>query len=281
MKKIIVAIDGLNYKKDTIEFAITMANHLNGHLVGLFLSDRTYHSYKIYTLDSGNIMTDEEIKKAEAGDIELRQEAVQNFEMACNLHHIPFSVRENRNIALPELIHESIYADLLIIHSGEQFTHYIENKPPGFVRNMLEMVKCPVILAPDEFRTIKKALLLYDGSPESMYAIKSFCFLSDAFKKNLDVEVLSVKGQSESLHLPDNKLMKEYLKRHYPKAIYTVCKGEADKKIPAVLKKESAGTLVVSGAYNRGFISRWFRPSMADILLSMVKLPLFINHIGK
>lgn len=281
MKKIIVAIDGLNYKNDTIEFAISMANHLHGHLVGLFLNDRTYHSYKIYAADAGKVMTDEEIKRAEAGDIELRQDAVRLFERACDLHQVPYSVHENRNIALPELIHESIYADLLIMHSGEQFTHYIENKPSGFVRNMLETVKCPVILAPDEFTTVKKALLLYDGSPESMYAIKSFCFLLGGYKKNLDVEVLSVKGVTESLHLPDNKLMKEYLKRHFPKAIYTVCKGDADKKIPAILKKEDAGTLVVSGAYNRGYISRWFRPSMADILLSMVNLPLFINHISK
>jgi hypothetical protein len=281
MRKIIVAVDGLNYKRDTVEFAISMANHLHGHLVGLFLNDRTYHSYQIYTSGGKKIMSDSEIKKAEQKDTTVRQEAVQEFSMACELHQIPYSIHENRNIALPELIHESIYADLLIIHSGEQFTNFIESKPSLFIHDLLETVKCPVMLAPDQFTTLNKALLLYDGSPASVIAIKSFCFISEGFKKDLAVEVLSVKSNSDSLHLPDNKLMKEYLKRHYPKATYTICKGEADKKIPAILRKEDLGCLVVSGAYNRGYISRWFRPSMADILLSTVKLPLFINHIGK
>jgi nucleotide-binding universal stress UspA family protein len=97
--------------------------------------------------------------------------------------------------------------------------------------------------------------------------------------KNLQIEALCVKKQSQSLHLPDNKLLKEYLKRHYPQAVYTVCKGDAEKKIPALLRKEDEGTLVVSGAYNRGYISQWFRPSMADILLSTVKSPLFISPV--
>lgn len=278
MKKIIVAIDGLQYKPETIKFAITMANHLQAHLVGIFLNDRTYHSYKMYGIDAGKVMTDKEIEAAEVKDLSLRKEAIQDFEEACELHRLPFSIRENKNIALPELIHESIYADLLIINSGEQFTHYIENRPSAFIRNLLEAVKCPVILAPDEYQSVKKAILLYDGSPESVHAIKTFCFVMAGFK-NLEVEVLSVKKLSESLHLPDNKLMKEYLKRHYPHAVFTICKGDAERKIPAMIKKEDRGTLVVSGAYNRGYISRWFRPSIADILLSMVKSPLFISPI--
>lgn len=278
MKKIIVAIDGLNYKPETVEFAITMANHLQGHLVGIFLHDRTYHSYKMYSVNAGKIMTDKEIELAEAKDISLRKEAMQKFEDACTLRRRPFSIRENKNIALPELLHESIYADLLIVNSGEQFTHYIENRPSAFLRNLLEAVRCPVILAPDQYHVIKKAILLYDGTPESVHAIKTFCFIMAGFK-NLQVEVLCVKQQSESLHLPDNKLLKEYLKRHYPQAIYTVCKGDAEKKIPALIRKEDEDTLVVSGAYNRGYISRWFRPSMADILLSTIKSPLFISPV--
>jgi nucleotide-binding universal stress UspA family protein len=72
--------------------------------------------------------------------------------------------------------------------------------------------------------------------------------------------------------------MKEYLKRHFPKATFKVVKGNAQLKIIAALKKEKPDTLLVLGAYKRGSVSRWFRPSMADILLSTTKLPLFIAH---
>jgi len=35
----------------------------------------------------------------------------------------------------------------------------------------------------------------------------------------------------------------------------------------------------VLGAYERGALSRWLRPSMADILMQEVDRPLFIAHI--
>jgi len=44
------------------------------------------------------------------------------------------------------------------------------------------------------------------------------------------------------------------------------------------LKKEKNSTLVVLGAYRRSMVSRWFRESMADVLMRDLKLPLFIAH---
>lgn len=141
MEKIIVAIDGLNFKAPTVEFAATMTFRLQGHLVGVFLHDSTYHSYKIYSMELGKLMTDKEIEREELKDRALRQNAIQEFESICKKHRIRYSVREDRDIALPELVHESIYADLLVINSGEQFTHYPENRPSGFLRNLMESVQ--------------------------------------------------------------------------------------------------------------------------------------------
>jgi len=68
------------------------------------------------------------------------------------------------------------------------------------------------------------------------------------------------------------------MKRHYPKAKYIVMKGLAEDEIVTRLKLEKENALVVLGAYRRGTVSRWFRESMADILMKEVKLPLFIAH---
>lgn len=278
MEKIIVAIDGLNYKASATEYAIALAIHLHSHLVGIFLHDRTYHSYRIYDIDTGKLMTNEEIDKGEAEDVRLRKDAIQQFKDACNLRKIPYTIREDKDIALHALVHESLYADLLVINAGEQFNPFPVKRPSAFMKNLLETVECPIILAPDQFEPLHKAVLLYDGTPTSVYALKKFCDLMPRYANPIAVEVLAIKKDDESLHLKDNKLMKEYLKRHLPKAIFTVVKGEAHRKIPALLKKEGPGTLVVLGAYQRGVVSRWFRPSMADVLLSTVALPLFIAH---
>jgi hypothetical protein len=96
--------------------------------------------------------------------------------------------------------------------------------------------------------------------------------------KHLETEVISVKHLDEDAHLPNNKLMKEFMKRHYPKAKYTIMKGWAEEEIVSHLKIQEENTLIVLGAYRRGAVSRWFRESMADILMRNLKLPLFIAH---
>lgn len=277
MKKILVAFDGLKYKESAALFAISLAAHMRSHLTGIFLNDVTYHSFKIYDVDNGRLLSEKEVENGVKGDLEVRKKALQAFEEICRLHKQQYLARENRDIALPELVHESIYTDLLVINSGEKFTHYPENRPSGFLRELLELTLCPVILAPDNVEPIKKALLLYDGTPASMYAIKMFCQLMAGYN-HLDVEVLSVKKADDSLHMKDNMRLKEYIKKHFPDTTFTVVKGNIRLKIIAELKKEKSDTLVVLGAYKRGIVSRWFKPSMADILLSTVKLPLFIAH---
>jgi nucleotide-binding universal stress UspA family protein len=55
-------------------------------------------------------------------------------------------------------------------------------------------------------------------------------------------------------------------------------KGFAEAEIVKHLKQSGPNTLVVLGAYRRGTVSRWFRESMADVLMKGLKLPLFIAH---
>ncbi|HEX4956615.1 MAG TPA: universal stress protein [Lacibacter sp.] len=95
----------------------------------------------------------------------------------------------------------------------------------------------------------------------------------------LDAEVISVKPYGQTLHLPDAKLMKEFMKRHFPSAKYTVLKGFAEVEIMNYLRDTtSPGTLVILGAYKRGIVSRWFRESLADSIMQEFNIPLFIAH---
>jgi nucleotide-binding universal stress UspA family protein len=165
----------------------------------------------------------------------------------------------------------------LIIDSKETFTHYDENPPTKFIREMLVNVECPVLLVPPKYKPIKKIALLYDGEPSSVYAIKMFSYLFPTFK-DIEVEVISVNEVHQSLHLTDNKFVKEYMKRHFPKASFTVLKGLAEIEIVRYLKNLKDNCLIVSGAYRRGMVSRWFRQSMADVLMKELKQPLFVAH---
>src|SRR6185295_6085610 len=134
-----------------------------------------------------------------------------------------------------ELLHESIYADLLLIDSSETFSHNPEKKPTHFIRDLLSGVQCPVLVVPQKYKAIHKLVLLYDGEPSSVHAIKMFNYTVDSLKQT-PAKVLSVKNLKQSLRIPDNKLMTEFIKRHFPDATFTVLKGLPETEIENYLK---------------------------------------------
>ncbi len=277
MKKIIAAFDGLKYSESTADYAVYLAKQTNTHLVGVFLDDPTYTSYKIYDLITKDGASEDKLRKLDAKDKVTRNIASANFEKACQNAGLQYTVHHDHSIALQELKHESIYADLVIIDSKETLTHYTEKLPTRFIRDLLSDAQCPVLVAPQKYKPVQKVILLYDGSPSSVHAIKMFSYLLPELAEG-DTEVISVKPVDSTLHMPDSKLMKEFMKRHFPKAKYIVTKGFAEDEIIKHLKQTSGNALVVLGAYRRSTVSRWFRESMADTLMKEVKMPLFIAH---
>lgn len=277
MKKFIAAIDGLKYSESTVQYAVEIAKQANAHLVGIMLDDATYTSYKVYELIVKQKVTDEKLKKYEEKDKETRLKSAASFESACRKAGITYSVHHDKNIALQELLHESIYCDMLIIDGKETLTHFEEKRPTRFIRELLTDIQCPVLIVPPKYKPAEKIYLLYDGEPSSIFAIKMFSYLLP-FMENTDAEIISVKNPGQTLHLPDNKLMKEFMKRHKPTAEYKVIKGLPEIEIVQYLKQQPKEMMIVLGAYRRGKVSRWFRESMADYLMKELTVPLFIAH---
>lgn len=278
MKKFIAAFDGLNLSESTMNYAIFLARQAKAHLVGIFLEDFTRHSYGVadITRYEGESL-DQHMHELNEKDKEERDQSIKLFEQVCQNDGISFSVHRDRNIAIQEILHESVYADLLIISASETLTRFEEQIPTRFVRELLSDVQCPVVVVPQNYKPIDKIILLYDGEPSSVHAVRMFSYLFDSLK-HLDTEVISVKRTQESLHLPDGRLIREFTKRHYPKADYVVLKGVAEDEILNYLLFQKKHPMIVLGAYQRSRFSRLFRPSMADHLLHHVEMPFFIAH---
>ncbi len=277
MNKMIAAFDGLQYSESTRDYAIYLSKQTHTHLVGVFMDDPTYTSYKIYDLIGKEGVSEDKLKKMDAKDKAARAAASADFEKACQHAGLEYTVHHDRNIAILELKHESIYSDMLVIDSKETLTHYSEHLPTRFIRDLLSDAQCPVLIVPRNYKPLQKVILLYDGEPSSVHAVKMFSYLLEPLRE-LDTEVISVNPVNAGMHLPDNRLMKEFMKNHYPRAKYTVIKGLAEEEIIKYLKQIPENSIVVLGAYRRGTVSRLFRESMADKLMKEVKLPLFIAH---
>lgn len=277
MKKIIAAFDGLKLSRSTIDYTVRLGIQHDAHLVGVFLDDVTYSSHSIYQLYNEKEFSYQRLQQVAEQDKADRDESVAKFEAACQKAGINYSIHRDKNIALSDLLLESIYADLLVIDATETLNRYTEIPPTHFITELLAKVQCPVLLVPKHYTDIHKIVLLYDGSPTSVYAIKTFACILPVLNA-LPTEVVTVKGNEDDLHLPQSKLMKEFMKRHSPEATYTVLKGLPELEIPAHLRKQGEQILVVLGAYQRGSVSRLFRRSMADVLAEELQWPLFIAH---
>ena len=276
MKKIIVAIDGLKYSQSATEYGILLARENDAHIVGIFLDDLTYHSYKLYELvHSEEGVSEEKIERFAAQDKEKRDLSAQQFENACREARINFSIHHDRNVAIHELVHETIYSDLLVIDRKETLTHYEESLPTRFIRDLLINAECPVLIVPPHFQEIKKNVLLYDGEPPSVNAIKLFSYLFPTYCDR-PTEVISIKTMNDDFHLPQNRLMKEFLKRHFKQVTYTVLKGLPEIEMVNHLEGKDQHELIVMGSYRRGAVSRWIRPSMTDELMREIQAPIFI-----
>jgi nucleotide-binding universal stress UspA family protein len=277
MKRIIAAIDGLKFSDSTVKYAVHIAQQVNAKVVGVFLEDTSYHSYKMYELIAHEDLLPERRAGYDRKDQKQREEAILNFKDICAGERVECSIHHDRNIPLTELLHESIYADLLIIDSSQSLTYCEEATPTRFIKDLLSEAQCPVLVVPKEFNPIHKLTLLYDGEPSSVFAIRMFSYVLSTFK-NQPTEVISVSHSGKADHHIDNRLMKEFMKQHYPKAEYTVLIGDPETEIIDQLREQGRNMVIILGAYRRGTVSRWLKASMADTLMEELKVPLFIAH---
>ena len=277
MKKIIAAFDGLRFSDSTLEYSIYLAKKLDAHIVGVFLSESTKLSYALYELMVEQSATGAALSEAiDRSDDASKKEAVNRFELACSAAKINYTVHQDKNEAANELLHETVFADLLIIDANETFSYLEAGIPGGFLKKILHDAQCPVMVVPKEFRLIERLALLYDGEPSSVFAIKMAGYILPEIT-SLETTLFHAQLSNSALRLPDDNLMREWIKKHFPNVEYRLIKGK-EKELLTTLAAENPGMLIVTGSYHRSNLSMWFHTSMADLLIGEIKSPIFIAH---
>lgn len=277
MKKISAVFDGLKFADSTLAYAIKLAESSKALLSGVFLESFLYNSYKLDDLIGSQGLSQVKMKHLLDKDKASRLSSAGIFEEACKEAHISYSIHHDPGFTVPEVLKESIYSDLLLISAGETFSHLPDQPPTRFIRELLAGTQCPVLLTPRVYQEIEKVVLLYDGKPGAVHAIKMFNYMMP-WLRGKATEVVSVSDTQDTAELPDEALVKEFIACHYPAASYTLLNGNPEDELITYLKNSSKNCLIVLGAYQRGGVSRWFKSSMADRLMKEIDAPLFIAH---
>ena len=272
MKKIILAFEGTKFSEGAFEFARRLNEIQPVLLVGVFLPQTELANLWTYADGVGGMF----IPMHDDTETEDLQKNIERFEKLCLGNSIDFRVHKDYNeFALPELKKESRFADLLILGS-EVFYENSETRWPGeYFEDALHEMSCPVLLVPEKYDFPKSVVLAYDGSDDSLFAMKQFALL---FPELTDMKTLLVFADDDVKEdFPDKIQMEELVARHY--SDLTLLKLNLDPgKYFSTWMSEKTSALLVCGAYGRSGISLMFRHSFVRDIIASHRMPVFIAH---
>ena len=281
MEKILLAVEGNKQNTYAIDFACFLAKLTDSRLTAVFLEGDCDGSGPavipaeepaLLHLDGPEIAGCTLVRTT-AGDPVLRQ--MHRFREACLSREVPARIHRDRGVPLEEMILESRFSDLIVIDPETSFNRVGRGFAGHFIQEVLPAAECPVVVSPYQFDRMDEVIFAYDGSASSLFAIKQFTYLFPMFK-NKKAVMVNVNKEEGSAMVEQFK-MKEWLSAHYHDVNFVILNGNAsDELFGYLLGKKNA--ILVLGAYGRGILSRFLKPSHASLLLRTLNLPIFIAH---
>ncbi|MFN8321676.1 MAG: universal stress protein [Chitinophagales bacterium] len=275
-KKIIAAFDGTKYSEGAVKYAVEIAKTTNSLLVGVFIQDMRYVNLTYAYAWDQPFVDFANIEKAQADEKEKVDLNISLFKRTCEANGVNHKVHLDKGVPVQELLNESTFADLLLLDSHTTFFTFEEKGPSPFLRDLLTDSHCPVLILPHHYSAIEKAVLCYDGSPSSVYAIRMYSYLFTELS-GLKTTVVTVNEKSTN-HLKEGWNFKDLVHTHFGNSDYVVLSGDAEKELIAYLKLNGQNSLVVMGAYGRNAISRLFHQSLSNQVIQELHVPVFITH---
>jgi hypothetical protein len=274
MKKILLALDADHVDTELIHFACNIATLSNSTLTGYFLCEPKEDT--VVNMAFGMPYVETVVTQGPTVTEQKQLAYIQQFERTCVVRGIRCQVLNNSaRFAAEAIIEESRFADLVIVQAGLSFEKKLEESPTALVKQILAEAECPVLVAPLSQTVIEEIVFAYDGSRSAVFAIKQFTYLFPelADKKAIVLQV----NKDDSFPVTDKEKLGKWLRMHYSGIGFKVVKGKPAEELYAhLLGKQN--TIVVMGAFGRGWLSEIFKPATAGLLLKTINLPFFITH---
>jgi hypothetical protein len=279
MEKILLALDARKLSTNTIDFACYISRLTRSKLTGVFLENLIYEDGPVIQSMHGaphfdSMITDDSPENFKKEG--LIEDSIRFFKDACCSREVSTLIHRSCGVPVSETLAESRFADLVIIDPETSFTKSNEAPPGKFVKDVLLESECPVIISPYSFDSLDEIIFTYNGTKSSVFAIKQFGYLFPELRHK-KVTVLSIRSDGESA-IEEQFKMKELLKSHYNEVEYVILKGEpSDQLFGYLIEKKNC--IVVMGAYGRGMLSRFLKPSRARLIVKAINLPIFVAHV--
>lgn len=272
MKKVLMLIDGSNFSESAFNYAAQLNESEQILLTGLFLPSVDYTDINVYYI---GWMTGPMYPPSLDTDPVMIASSIEKFKALCTKHKIEYRIHDGITGSITDGIKkESRYADLIILSGALFYQSLGERGQKEYMEDAIHYAECPLIVVPELFDFPKSIVIAYDGSEESMFAIKQFAYILPEFK---DVKTLIVYASVKEDEIPDLPFIEEFAARHFSDLTFFKLNADAKKYFNTWLT-DYGNALLISGSYGRSLASELFNRSFLDDVLNDHKLPLFIAH---
>jgi nucleotide-binding universal stress UspA family protein len=263
MKKIITLFDVQNTPWHVLSFAIKIAKQNSLPVTGVFLqyhkrSDQKYPFPSDLGLTKGKL-SDEFI--SHENDL-LTDDNINLFKDECENAGVNFEI--NKAMMISDVISKSAQDELIIA----------DTRAP-FLDELLPGISTPICLTSEDDLPRKLVLLLDEGN-SSRNAIKTFAATLPQLT-SLPAEVVSI-NLNEQQSSENEMYVTNNLQGLFPSLTIQRLVGNVEKTLLKFLNDKQDHVMVVMGAFGRSQVSRFFKDSLANVILENTRLSLFIVH---
>lgn len=271
-KQILFVCAGKEFPQGAFNFLLTMQQQEPVHAVGLFFNPIDIDAM----VAASQLPVQAPYERIREREHEVMVVNKASFAAQCEQHHIRYQVHTHDGQWDKDLlVGESRFADVLLL-SGELFYADINMRQPNvYLREALCGTECPVVIIPEGFKQCDRVFMAYDGTKESLFAIKQFAYLFPQLT-DLPTEMLYVRDEQED-KIPDLERLRQYARQHFDAMGFSKLHFKASHYF-ATWIGEKKDVLLVTGSYGRSAFSYLAKHSFAEQVISDHRIPVFVAH---
>lgn len=175
IKRILVGLAGTTYTPVAIERAVTLAQTHDAEVTGVTVLDarrvRSLGGAVPPPWEDADAIRDQRIAITQA----RITQAIRDFEAACEKANVKHRVVEESGDAFTRLVDLARYHDLMVFGLRSVFEYdFLVGVPESLLIQLVSAGVRPLIAVSEEYRSISRVLVAYNGSMESAKAMKRF-----------------------------------------------------------------------------------------------------------
>lgn len=269
IKDVLVYLDNDKDCANRIQTAISLSQHFDAHLAGLYVMRKlNVHPYPYTYIPAGAF------EQFEAHAEERKEEVKDLFTSKTGLNDIIGEFRFDEGLLTSSLDTHSRYSDLLVI--PREYENRADVNRDYVVSDILLGTVCPVLVLPEGPSSLsgdaKRVMLAWDGGQECARALRlALPLLSE--KDSIDVVSISAdetKADDIALHIA----------RHGIDATVHILESNSFEAGSVLLKHATSlkSDLIVMGAYGHSRLRENLIGGVTNYMLSHSHLPVLFSH---